>query len=55
VQQLVKSAELLRALSSLYGCGVLGPELLVVLRRKGMEDLDGIIGITVVCQVCGHL
>jgi hypothetical protein len=51
----VESAELLGAPRSFHGCGVLGLELLVVLRRKDMQDLDRIIGITVVCQLRGHL
>jgi hypothetical protein len=46
--------ELLGASCAIHGCGILGPELRVVLTGEDLQDLDRVIGITGVSGMRGH-
>jgi hypothetical protein len=53
-QHLLELVEVLWAPCALHSRGVLGQELRVVLLGEGMQDLDWVIGIVVVCGVRSH-
>lgn len=53
-QHLLELVELLWTSCAVYGSGILGPELRVVLLREDVQDLDWVVGIAVVCGVRSH-
>jgi hypothetical protein len=53
-QHLLELVKVLWASCAVHGCGILGPELCVVLLGEGAQDLDWVIGIAVVCGVRSH-
>jgi hypothetical protein len=53
-QHLLQLVELLWASRAIYGSGILGAELCVVLLGEEVQDLDRVIGIAVVCGVRSH-
>jgi hypothetical protein len=53
-QQFLELVELLRATSAVNRSGILGQELRMVLLREGTQNLDRIIGITVVDRMSSH-